>query len=312
MPLLDSNFARAVLTHDAPWCGSHGANDDYLGMGLIYYSLTYVLRARVAVCLGSGGGFVPRLMRQAQRDLAMEHTSKTILVDGNLPEAGWGSPAWLPPDSFFRRNFSDIEIVLQSTLQAADSIFAAQGMEIDYLHIDADHSFEGCLADFVRYRCFLREGSVVTLHDTRFDGAGVRHVVEHLRARADCEVLEFPDKGAGTAIVRIAASEDKPRIRPPPRSNSSALRAELLANSPALAPAGRSWGYLESDAFSVRSMIAASFMRDCDTVVELGAGKASIDRFLAGEHQSENLPRSNAEILGWVMPMRSTASARVK
>src|SRR5262245_38832527 len=69
--LVDSRVISELLTREAPWHESHGADGAYLGMGLLYYALTYSLRADVAVCLGSGGGFVPRLMRQAQRDLGI-------------------------------------------------------------------------------------------------------------------------------------------------------------------------------------------------------------------------------------------------
>ena len=42
---------------------THGANDDYLGAGIFYYSIPYFLKSEVCVCLGSGGGYVPRLMQ---------------------------------------------------------------------------------------------------------------------------------------------------------------------------------------------------------------------------------------------------------
>src|SRR6266436_227006 len=110
LELVNKRTIAESLTRDAPWSGSHGADNDYLGCGLLYYTIVYALQARLAVCLGSGGGFVPRLMRQAQRDLGIAPTSRTVLVDGNVPSAGWGSPAWLPADSFFRRSFPDVEI----------------------------------------------------------------------------------------------------------------------------------------------------------------------------------------------------------
>src|SRR5256885_7435483 len=93
--LLNKDVIGEYLMRDAPWSGSHGADQDYLGMGLLYYAIVYALKAQIAVCLGSGGGFVPRVMRQAQRDLGIGETSQTILVDGNHPAAGWGSPTWL-------------------------------------------------------------------------------------------------------------------------------------------------------------------------------------------------------------------------
>jgi hypothetical protein len=86
--LVSSSTIADYLTRDAAWALSHGAEGEYL-MGLLYYALTYTLKARLAVCLGLGGGFVPRLMRQTQRDLGIAETSRTMLGDGNLPAAGY-------------------------------------------------------------------------------------------------------------------------------------------------------------------------------------------------------------------------------
>lgn len=207
MELLNQRAISDLLTRDADFAWSHGANARYLGMGLLYYSLVYIHYAKVAVCLGSGGGFVPRMMRQAQRDLGLTKRARTILVDANKPEAGWGTPTWLSPDSFFRQAFSDIELLISTTKEAAENYFAPQAIAIDYLHIDADHSYIGCLEDFRLYRPFLKEGSIVTLHDSNLNNAGVGAVVEYLRTRRDCEVLDFPHIGCGTALVRITACE---------------------------------------------------------------------------------------------------------
>src|SRR5207245_391775 len=126
--LLDRALIADLLTREAPWRGRHGAEETYVGAGLLYYTLTYTLRAEVAVCLGSGGGFVPRLMRQAQRDAGIAVRSRTILVDGDVPDAGWGSPQWLEPDSFFRVHYPDVELVLESTSAAAERVFGAEGV----------------------------------------------------------------------------------------------------------------------------------------------------------------------------------------
>ena len=286
--LIDRDFVRSVLTREAQWSGSHGAEDGFLGMGLLYYTLTYTWQAQIAVCLGSGGGFVPRLMRQAQRDLGIAETARTILVDANLADAGWGSPAWLGGDSFFRRNFPDVEIVLTTTEKAADQVFEPQGLRINYLHIDADHSFEACLADFCRYRKYLGVGSLVTFHDTTFPRAGVRDVVEHLRTRGDCDVIDLPDIGFGTAIVRIIAEE---KSRTPSFAlrrqgdDHSAVAVSRKRDAPALARPQIGWKYLDSEAFSTRSVIAAHFLRDCPLVIEIGGGGTTIDGFLTARHQ---------------------------
>lgn len=288
-PLLAQTTITEYLTRDAAWAESHGAADGYLGMGLLYYTLTYVLRARVAVCLGSGGGFVPRLMRQAQRDLGLAETSRTILVDGNVPAAGWGSPQWLAPDSSFRALYPDVEIVLDLTRTAADDFFARQAISIDYLHIDADHSFQGCLDDFLAYRPFLHDGSIVTLHDTNYPGAGVQQVVEHLRTLPDCEVLDIPDIGEGTAVARIGPSTGGNRFRAAPEAataNGALIRVQRKQDTPPAAPPEKEWKYLESPAFATRYVLAAHFVRQCRSVVEIGGAKTPIDQFLAGDHDA--------------------------
>jgi hypothetical protein len=279
--LIDPAFVRSVLTHEAPWCGSHGAEDGYLGMGVLYYALTYLQKARLAVCLGSGGGFVPRLMRQAQRDLGMADSARTILVDANRPEAGWGSPAWLDTNSFFRRNFPDVEIIISTTAQAAADVFSKQGLTIDLLHIDADHSFAACLDDFRRYRPFLGPGSLVTFHDTGFPGAGVGAVIEYLRSRADCEIVDFSATGSGTAVVRVLSAPSPPAA---PVDENAPVIVTHKADAPAPEPPTRGWAYLRSEAFATRAVLAASFLDGCDTVIELGGGSTPIDKFLTGSH----------------------------
>lgn len=287
LELLNRNFVSGYLTREAEWEWSHGAGGDYLGMGLLYYSLVYGSKAKVAVCLGSGGGFVPRLMRQAQRDLGIAEISRTILVDGNNPDSGWGAPVWLAEDSFFRTHFPDVEIVIDLTRHAAENIFAGEQITIDYLHIDADHSFAGCLEDFETYQRFLREGSLVTLHDTNNVGAGVKHVVDHIRTLPNCEVVDFPDLGEGTALVRIRKSAEGPRYTLLNRirgGNGNGISVTRRADAVPLAPEGKEWKYLESRAFTTRYVLAAHFVDLCRSVIEIGGAKTPIDSFLMNEH----------------------------
>jgi Methyltransferase domain len=283
--LIDPDFVRSMLTRDAPWSGGHGAEEGYLGMGLFYYALTYVRRAKLAVCLGSGGGFVPRLMRQAQRDLGISDSARTILVDANRAQAGWGSPTWLDTSSYFRRNFPDVEIVISTTADAAANLFARQRLTIDVLHIDADHSFAACLDDFRRYRPFLTEGSLVTFHDTAFPGAGVAPVMEYLRSRGDCEIVDMSDVGSGMALVRVLSAAPPPA----PLAASGGDPPVAIArkpDAPAPEPPSRSWAYLASEAFSARAVLAARFLRDCPMIIELGGGRPTIDNFLTGAANS--------------------------
>jgi hypothetical protein len=180
---------------------SHGAdkftNPVHLGTGMLYYTLAYIYKAKRCVCLGSGSGFVPRCMRQAQFDLEIMDESETILVDANMPEAGWGEPDYFDKKpSFFKENF-DVKIIEKTTVEAAKDGFE----DIDYLHIDADHSFEAAYGDLMTYAAFLSKKSVITMHDTIPRNAGVWKVIEQVREEEkDFDVVDLP-LNMGVAIL---------------------------------------------------------------------------------------------------------------
>jgi hypothetical protein len=207
--LTSYRYIAECLTHEAAWHQSHGAGRGFLGSGMLYYAFAYTLRAKVAVCLGSGGGFVPRVLRQVQRDLALPK-SVTYLVDANRPEAGWGSPQWLAEESFFRKEFPDVEVIFATTTDAFHRIFVPQGLRIDYLHIDADHSYEACLEDYEHYRSLMAESFAISIHDT--DTPTVARVIDELRKLEDVELIDFPDIGHGAAFVRPRLPATAPKL----------------------------------------------------------------------------------------------------
>ena len=206
MGILNNLYLRKFILKDAPWMDSHGATHDYAGLGLLYYALVYILRPKICVCLGSGGAFVPRIIRQAQRDLGIAKASKTILVDGNLPEKGWGKPKYLNKNSFFRKNFPDVKIIIRSTKDAA-KLFKNKKIKIDYLHIDADHSYKGSFSDYKIYKKLMNDRFIITFHDTR-SCLGVRKTINEMRSQKDVDVIDFNEFWCGFAIV-------KPRKAPP-------------------------------------------------------------------------------------------------
>jgi len=197
--LLNKEYLNGIILANCAFSEGHGARTDYLGFGMLYYSFVYLLKAKVAVCLGSGGGFVPRIMRQAQRDLDIEKSSRTILIDADKPELRYGRPDYLHDGSFLKELFPAVEIVIKPTGDAAD-IFLENGIKIDYLHIDADHSFSGSLSDYEIYRPLMAENFIITLHDTNLDG--VAKTVEHIRKQEDVEVIDFSYLWGGIAIVK--------------------------------------------------------------------------------------------------------------
>lgn len=199
--LLNKRYLKDIILKNSSYSESHGANGkDYLGTGILYYSFTHLLKAKTAVCLGSGGGFVPRLMRQAQRDLGIEKKSKTILIDANLPSSGYGFPDYLDEKSFFRKIYSDVKMIVETT-EEASSYFKKNKVGIDYLHIDADHSFKGVMSDYEIYRPFMSDNFMITIHDSG-EYKGVKRAIDKIRLKKDVEVLDFDYLWAGLAIIK--------------------------------------------------------------------------------------------------------------
>jgi hypothetical protein len=154
---------------------THGATDLHLGDGLMIYSLIMFNRAKVCVCIGSGGGFIPRLMTQARLDLH----SQEIFTGNNYAEWGdigttiivdaangvGGKTDWTEENSFLRENFQP-QVILETSEKAFYDYFVRQEIKIDYLHIDGDHSYEGVKNDFELYSTIMSENSIITIHDT--------------------------------------------------------------------------------------------------------------------------------------------------
>jgi hypothetical protein len=218
MSLIDKEFAKQWITVDDPWCKSHAAqnNSEHLGAGLLYYGLAYSMRPKTCVCLGSGGGYVPRLMRQAQRDLGLED-SVTYLVDGTLQVTKdkkdiWGEPCWIPEDSTFRKNYPEVKIVFKLTETAFREDFEAKNIQIDYLHIDADHHYEGAKLDWDLFSQLVPDHGIITLHDTvnYRKPCGVYLLLDDIRATGKYDVINFPI-AYGTAIVRKKQDDGRPQ-----------------------------------------------------------------------------------------------------
>jgi len=164
----DSNNKSFTEFAPVKYRWTHGATDLHLGDGLLVYSIIQHMRAKVCVCLGSGGGFIPRIMTQARVDL---HDQKifsgskqmewgdcgtTILVDADNGFGGYTD--WTEKRSFFRKNF-DCRVILETTEKAFYDYFVKEDIKIDYLHIDAGHSYDDVKNDFtliqVSYRIMV-------------------------------------------------------------------------------------------------------------------------------------------------------------
>ena len=158
-----------------PYRWSHGATDLHLGDGMLIYALVQHMRAKECLCLGSGGGFIPRIITQARRDLWEQgifegnnddvwgDIGRTFVVDA-VNGVG-GCVSWVEPDSFFRKHFRPI-FIKDTTENAFYNFFILEDIKLDFIHIDAGHSYEDVRQDFELYSTILSENGIITLHDT--------------------------------------------------------------------------------------------------------------------------------------------------
>ena len=120
------NFIKERITTnngiDVPYRWTHGATIEHMGDGLIIYSIIQHMRAKNCVCIGSGGGFIPRLMTQARADLYSQN-----IFEGN-PSNEWGdigttyivdamngiggNVSWFNEESFFYVDFYITEYII--------------------------------------------------------------------------------------------------------------------------------------------------------------------------------------------------------
>lgn len=179
MDILNFNYITSHITNNedipVPYRWSHGATDLHLGDGLLVYSIIQHMRAKNCVCIGSGGGFIPRIMTIARRDLHKQgifqgnsdinwgDIGATYLVDACNGIGGFNDLE--DENSFFRRVFSP-RFIKETSENAYYNFFVPQDIKIDVLFIDGDHSYEGVKLDFELYSKLLSSKGVVLLHDT--------------------------------------------------------------------------------------------------------------------------------------------------
>jgi hypothetical protein len=196
--VISAEYVRERLTSNARWFESHGAGGGNLGVGALYYSVPYAIRAQRCVCLGSGGGFVPRMMVEAQRDLVGLGLLKE--VDVTLIDAGDGgtsgeAPAW---SDWFFENYPEVQLIKGLTDDVADQVD-----RINYLHVDADHSYEHAMSDLRNYGAKMVGEWAITAHDTYQANKGICQSWEAVNdyvSEFGYTFVNFPI-GCGTALI---------------------------------------------------------------------------------------------------------------
>ena len=176
--ILNYDYIKEFITtndgKEVPYRWSHGATDKHLGDGLIIYTLVQFFKLKTLVCLGSGGGYIPRIMTQARYDLSQEGFYKEVSMEWGDNGSTYvvdacngfnGEVDWVDKDSFFRETFHP-KFIKETTEDAYYNYFVKQDIKIDLLHIDADHTFEGVKKDFELYSNIMNKDGIITIHDT--------------------------------------------------------------------------------------------------------------------------------------------------
>src|SRR6056300_635705 len=169
------NGTKLLTYKPVPYRWTHGATDNHMGDGLLIYSIIQLMRYKTLVCLGSGGGFIPRIMTQARIDLHdcgifegnkgynWGDIGATYLVDA--ANGVGGNISYSEKDSYFRFQFCP-RFIKDTTENAYYNFFVKQDIKIDFLHIDAGHSYEDVKRDFELYSQLLSENGMISIHDT--------------------------------------------------------------------------------------------------------------------------------------------------
>jgi len=177
--ILNQEFIQNNITSNngvpVPYLWTHGATKEHMGDGLIVYSLIQHMRAKICVCIGSGGGYIPRIMTQARIDLYQQNIlegngdynwgdiGSTYLIDACN---GIGGPSDIEnEESFFRSQFYP-RFIKSTSEDAFYNFFIRQDIKIDFLFIDGDHSYEGVKKDFELYSQILSDSGIIIIHDT--------------------------------------------------------------------------------------------------------------------------------------------------
>lgn len=203
--ITNQDFIKERITTNngepVPYRWTHGATEEHLGDGLIVYSLIQHMRAKNCVCIGSGGGYIPRIITQARLDLHKQgifegndtlnwgDIGATYLVDACN---GVGGPNDLEDEnSYYRQTFRP-RLIQSTSEEAYYNFFVLQDIKLDFIFIDGDHSYEGVKKDFELYSTLLTDKGIIVIHDTDSDYEETLIVSED--AKKDYHRFDGPSK----------------------------------------------------------------------------------------------------------------------
>lgn len=230
---LSEEMLTRIFTDIAPAYQAESSADLNLGFGFLYYALGRILRPRLSIVLGSQKGFSAICIAIGMRDNA--NGGKMILVDAGYddqidgPRLGHGGVAfWKDLDGVKRHldafGVADMfEVKVMRTSEFAELYRARSLPPVDFLLVDADHSYDGFKYDFETYSGFVRAGGVILCHDTEVEDGYVsrsfgigRYLKEVIGPDPRFEAVSLPIwPGLGIIVKRgpVMGAPQKPRWR---------------------------------------------------------------------------------------------------
>ena len=159
------------------------------------------LRPKTVVEIGtSKGGTLFIWARLASKEAHL------VSIDMPGGENNWAFPAWKEP--FYKKFASKGQHIdiLRGDSQSPEMLARLKsilgGKPIDYLFIDADHTYEGVKKDYLLYSPLVRQGGVIAFHDIAkqapITGCGVDRLWnEAKQGKKFQEFIENPNQGWG-------------------------------------------------------------------------------------------------------------------
>jgi|GEM_PF-4989456 len=205
--LLDES--RAATYSKIKWSESHidlegfKRGGSFLGGGMLYYGIVQASMSKLSVIIGSGAGFVPKIVAQAQRDMGARIKAITYYIDADIDVFNHKTGQNYGNPELDKVKLDSNLFLMRMRSSYAAKIFEKEGVKIDYLHIDGDHSVKGILEDWRYYHPLLTENAIVTFHDYS-SLPDTKIALEIIKGQhPEIEFIVFPNSGAGICVAQL-------------------------------------------------------------------------------------------------------------
>lgn len=263
----------------------------FAGGGMLYYGIVSANLPKVAVVIGSGAGFVPRIVAQAQRDSEdLSPDSITYFIDADIDITSFDSGQNYGAADLVNVRLDKNLFMMKMRSSYAAQLFKNENIKIDYLHIDGDHSVKGIVEDWKYFYRLLSKDAVITFHDLN----SVRDVEIALKQikqiSPTIEYIVFNNAGVGVVVAQLGGLSVKNAKAcslndNPSKKLSYFANRNVMSMEDAFIPKewlknfksyDRIFYYLKEPRFLRRYELAAEYIDDGSPILEIGGFPNSI------------------------------------